>query len=65
MSRKPEPLSLRLSINSAVIRGVSISNSANRDNSPLSEWIAYKFDITVLLVTERILPVFAKEAKVL
>ena len=37
----------------------------NRDNSPLSEWIAYGFDITVLLVTERILPVFVKEAKVL
>ena len=39
--------------------------SANRDNSPLSEWIAYGFDITVLLVTERILPVFVKEVKVL
>jgi len=26
----------------------------NRDNSPLSEWIAYGFDITVLLVTERV-----------
>jgi len=37
---------------------------SNRDNSPLSEWIAYGFDITVLLVTEQILPVFAKEAKV-
>jgi len=37
----------------------------NRDNSPLSEWIAYVFDITVLLVTERILVVFVKEAKAL
>ena len=39
--------------------------NASRDDSPLSEWIAYGFDITVLLVTERILPVFVKEAKVL
>jgi len=38
---------------------------ANRDNSPLSEWIAYGFDITVLLVTERILVVFVREAKTL
>jgi len=37
----------------------------SRDNSPLSEWIAYEFDITALLVTERILVVFVKEAKVL
>jgi len=37
----------------------------SRDNSPLSEWIAYGFDITVLLVTERILVVFVKEAEVL
>jgi len=40
-------------------------NLVNRDNSPLSERIAYEFDITVLLVTERILVVFVKEAKVL
>jgi len=40
-------------------------DTANRDNSPLSEWIVYEFDITVLLVTERILVVFVKEAKVL
>jgi len=37
----------------------------SRDNSPLSEWIAYGFEITVRLVTKRILPGFAKEAKVL
>jgi len=43
------------------IRGASPAE----DNSPLSEWIAYGFDITVLLVTERILVVFVKEAKVL
>ena len=42
-----------------------IKQLPNRDNSPLSEWIAYEFDITVLLVTERILVVFVKEAKVL
>jgi len=37
----------------------------NRDNSLLSERIAYVFAITALLVTERILVVFVKEAKVL
>jgi hypothetical protein len=36
-----------------------------RDNSPLSEWIATVFVITVLSVTERILPVFVREAKAL
>jgi len=40
-------------------------SATNGDNSPLSERIAYVFAITVLLVTERILPVFEKEAKAL
>jgi len=44
---------------------LDINRGANRDNSPLSERIAHGFDITVLLVTERILVVFVKEAKVL
>jgi len=39
--------------------------AVSRDNSPLSERIAYIFAITVLLVTERILVVFVKEAKAL
>ena len=45
--------------------GNAFKMGSNRDNSPLSEWIGYGFNITVLLVTERILGVFAKEAEVL
>ena len=54
--------------NNTTIYQISHTNTStvtSRDNSPLSEWIAYGFDITVLLVTERILPVFVREAKVL
>jgi len=47
--------------NGGICIDVQLSIS-NRDNSPLSEWIAYGFDITVLLVTERKLVVFVKEA---
>jgi len=36
-----------------------------RDNSPLSEWIAQIFVITVFSATERILGVFVREAKAL
>jgi hypothetical protein len=38
---------------------------SSRDNSPLSEWIAQGFAITVFSATERILDVFAREAKAL
>ena len=38
---------------------------ATRDNSPLSEWITQIVDITVFSASERILPVFAREAKAL
>jgi len=37
----------------------------NRDNSPLSGWIATGFVITAVSVTERILVVFVREAKAL
>jgi hypothetical protein len=37
----------------------------SRDNSPLSEWIATVFVIAVISATERILPVFVREAKAL
>jgi hypothetical protein len=37
----------------------------NRDNSPLSEWIAQLFVITVISAPERILVVFVREAKAL
>jgi hypothetical protein len=39
--------------------------ATNGDNSPLSEWIAQEFVITVISATERILPVFVREAKAL
>jgi len=39
--------------------------TSNRDNSPLSGWIAQGFVITVFLVIERILTVFVREAKAL
>jgi len=37
----------------------------NRDNSPLSEWIAKIFVITVVSATERLLSVFVRKAKAL
>jgi len=42
-----------------------VSDSPNRDNSPLSKRIAKVVVITAFSVTERILVVFVREAKAL
>jgi len=59
----PSPVVMARTKYSGVRQGSD--KSRNRDNSPLSEWIAYGFVITAFSVTERILVVFVREAKAL